>query len=124
MTDRSVSGRKAHRRGHLSEYVALVHLMLKGYRILGFRLKTPEAEIDILATKGKRLAVVEVKQRRSVDEALYAAGSVQQERLRQAALKLLSRRETLRKYDLQIDLYVLPKRGWPRHIRNIFHEGL
>lgn len=124
MKNRSATGLKAHRRGHFSEYIALVHLMLKGYRILGFRLKTPEAEIDILAQKGQRLAVIEVKQRRSVLEALHATGPVQQARLRQAALKLIERRGNLRKFDLEIDLYVLPKRGWPKHVRNIFHEGV
>jgi len=122
VTDRSVTGRRAHRRGHLSEYIALIHLMLKGYRILGFRLKTPEAEIDILALKGTRLAVIEVKQRRTVLEALHATGPVQQARLRQAARKLIARRTALRKFDLELDLYVVSTRGWPRHIRNIFHE--
>ncbi|MFT4089616.1 MAG: YraN family protein [Asticcacaulis sp.] len=123
MNRRAEKGLRAHRRGHLSEYIALIHLMLKGYRILGFRLKTPEAEIDILAQKGRRLAVIEVKQRRSVLEALHATGPVQQARLRQAAQKLIARRTHLRKFDLEIDLYVLPRRGWPQHVRNIFHEG-
>ena len=37
--------------------------MAKGYRILGFRLKTPPGEIDLLAQRGRTLAVVEVKRR-------------------------------------------------------------
>ena len=39
--------------------------MLKGYQLLGFRLKTRAGEIDILARRGKTLAVVEVKRRAS-----------------------------------------------------------
>jgi putative endonuclease len=42
--------------------VAALWLMAKGYRILGFRLATPLGEIDLLAQRGKVLAVVEVKQ--------------------------------------------------------------
>ena len=85
--DKALRGAKAHKRGHLAEYVALIHLMLKGYRILGFRLKMPQGEIDILAQKSTRLHVVEVKQRRSHEEAFETVSTIQQERLWQAFRK-------------------------------------
>jgi putative endonuclease len=117
----SERGQKAHRRGHLSEYIALIHLMIKGYRILGFRLKTPEAEIDILATKNKRLAVIEVKQRRTHDEALFSVSQTQRHRLLQAGLKLQARRPSLKNLALNIDLYIVTPRGVKHHI-DAFHE--
>lgn len=122
MADRATRGAKAHKSGHLAEYIALVHLMLKGYRILGFRLKTPQGEIDILAQKGTRLAMVEVKQRRSHEEAIETVSSIQQERLWQAGLALQEKKPRLRKLDLVIDLYTIAPGQWPRHQINAFEK--
>ena len=120
--DRALRGAKAHKSGHLAEYIALVHLMLKGYRILGFRLKMPQGEIDILAQKGTRLAMVEVKQRRSHEEAIETVSSFQQERLWQAGLALQEKKPRLRKLDLVIDLYTIAPGQWPRHQINAFEK--
>jgi putative endonuclease len=60
-------------------------LMAKGYRILGFRLATPLGEIDLLAQRGDILAVVEVKQRATLEAALDAVTWEQRARLRRAA---------------------------------------
>ena len=106
----------------MAEYIALVHLMLKGYRILGFRLKTPQGEIDILAQKGTRLAVVEVKSRRLHENALESVSNIQQDRLWQAGLMLQSKKPRLRQLDLCIDLYTLAPGTWPRHIVNAFEK--
>ncbi len=122
MADRAARGAKAHKSGHLAEYIALVHLMLKGYRILGFRLKMPQGEIDILAQKGKRLHLVEVKQRRSHEEAIETVSSIQQERLWQSGLALQEKKPRLRKLDLVIDLYTLAPGQWPRHQINAFEK--
>lgn len=120
--DKTLRGAKAHGTGHLAEYIALVHLMLKGYRILGFRLKMPQGEIDILAQKGTRLAMVEVKQRRSQEEAFETVSSFQQERLWQAGLALQEKKPRLRKLDLNIDLYIVAPRRWPQHRINAFEK--
>lgn len=121
--DRRERGRKARVSGRMAEYVALVHLMLKGYRILGFRLKTPKGEIDILAQKGTRLAVVEVKSRRLHESALESVSVIQQDRLWQAGLMLQSKKPRLRGLDLSIDLYTLAPGAWPRHIVNAFEKN-
>ncbi|HTM80432.1 YraN family protein [Asticcacaulis sp.] len=120
--DRALRGAKAHKRGHLAEYIALAHLMLKGYRILGFRLKMPQGEIDILAQKSRRLHLVEVKQRRSHEEAIETVSSIQQERLWQAGLALQEKKPRLRKLDLVIDLYTIAPGQWPRHQINAFEK--
>ncbi|WP_370639728.1 YraN family protein [Asticcacaulis sp. AND118] len=121
--NRAERGQKAHKRGHLSEYIALLHLMLTGHRILGFRLKTPEGEIDILTLKGQRLAVIEVKQRRTVLEALTAVSPTQRYRLWQAGQKLQARRPDLAKLSLHVDLYVVTAGGL-RHVRDAFADGI
>ena len=122
MANRALRGANAHKSGHLAEYIALVHLMLKGYRILGFRLKMPQGEIDILAQKGKQLHLVEVKQRRSHEEAIETVSSFQQERLWQAGMALQEKKPRLRKLDLVIDLYTIAPGQWPRHQINAFEK--
>ena len=54
-------GALSHREGHRSEWLAAALLMCRGYQLLGFRLKTRAGEIDILARRGRVLAVVEAK---------------------------------------------------------------
>jgi len=90
--------------------------MLKGYRILGFRLRTPQGEIDILALRGGVLVVVEVKRRTSLLAALEAVTSEQRERLRRAGLNLAARHPSLRGAAVRLDLVALAPGKLPVHI--------
>jgi putative endonuclease len=112
---RSARGTAARRAGRRAEVWAAVWLMLKGYRILGFRLKTPQAEIDLLAQKGQVLAVVEVKSRTSLANALEAVGQDQRERLRRAGRTLAARRPALKDAAVRLDLIALAPGKLPRH---------
>jgi len=96
--------------------IAVLWLMAKGYQILGFRLRTPQGEIDILARRGRVLAVVEVKSRLTLDEALIAVTPRQRDRLRRAAEALASRRRALNGLNVRLDLFALAPGGGPRHI--------
>jgi putative endonuclease len=104
-----LSGRKA-------EVLAACYLMLKGYRILGFRLRTSQGEIDLVALRGRILAVVEVKRRTTIDAALEAVTRVQRERLRRAGRAIAQRRRGLSETFVRLDLIALAPRRWPRHI--------
>jgi putative endonuclease len=96
--------------------------MLKGYRILGFRLRTPQAEIDLLALRGDVVAVVEVKRRRTLEEALDAVTPRQRERLLTAARTIAARRPDLAEAGVRLDLMALAPGRWPRHIRDAWRE--
>jgi putative endonuclease len=109
-------GQAARRAGRGAEVLAAVWLMAKGYRILGFRLKTPQAEIDLLARRGRVLAVVEVKRRSSIAEALEAVTPLQRERLTRAAEALAARQRALRGLEIRLDLFALAPGAGPRHI--------
>jgi hypothetical protein len=63
---------RAYRCGRFAEAIAALLLRAKGHRILARRYKTPVGEIDLVALKGRRLAFVEVKQRRTIDDAGWA----------------------------------------------------
>ena len=119
---RARRGALARRDGRRSEYLCALWLMAKGYRILGFRLKTPQAEIDLLAVRGEVVAVVEVKRRRTLDEALDAVTPRQRERLLAAARNIAGRRPDLAHAGIRLDLMALAPGRWPRHIRDAWRE--
>jgi putative endonuclease len=102
--------------GRRAEWRAALLLMLKGYRILGFRLKTPQGEIDLLALRGRTLAVVEVKQRATLEAALECVSHDQRTRLRRAGQAIAQRRPGLKDAFVRLDLVALAPRRWPRHI--------
>ncbi|CAN5223516.1 hypothetical protein BH10PSE1_BH10PSE1_12050 [soil metagenome] len=93
--------------------------MLKGYQILGFRLKGRAGEIDILARRGRVLAVVEVKRRRTLEAALAAIGPDQHRRLVAAGRSVLHGRPSLAGHELRIDMVALAPRRFPRHVSAI-----
>ncbi len=120
---RRLRGGLARRSGRRAEVLAALWLMAKGYRILGFRLKTPQGEIDLLARRGSVLAVVEVKSRTSLDVALEAVGAQQRERLRRAATQIAARRPGLRGTQVRLDLMALAPGRWPRHLADAWKEN-
>ena len=116
-------GAVSHRLGHRSEWLAAALLMAKGYQVLGFRLKTRSGEIDILARRGKVLAVVEVKRRSTLEAALTALGSDQYDRLLAAGRSVLRQRPSLAGHVLRIDTVALAPGRFPRHRRGVVAFG-
>ena len=113
---RSARGKAARISGRRGEVLAAIWLLAKGYRILGFRLKTPQAEIDLLALRGKVLAVIEVKRRTSLLAALETVTFDQRDRLRRAGANLAARRPALAGASVRLDLIALAPGKLPRHI--------
>lgn len=120
---RTSRGRRARREGRRSEIICALWLMAKGYRILGLRLKTPQAEIDLLASKGDLVAVVEVKRRTHIDAALDSVTPRQRERLLRAARSIAARRPDLSAAAIRLDLMALAPGRWPRHIRDAWRDA-
>ena len=113
---RRLRGTASRLAGRRAEVLAAIWLMAKGYRILGFRLKTPQAEIDILAQRRGVLAVVEVKRRASLAIALETVSYDQRQRLRRAGGALAARRPSLATATVRLDLMALAPGRLPRHI--------
>ena len=120
---RAIRGAAARRSGRQGEVVAALWLMARGYRILGFRLKTPQAEIDLLALRGRILAIVEVKRRADLLAALEAVGVDQRERLRRAGLAIASKRPALAGATVRLDLLALAPGRLPMHIPDAWNGG-
>ncbi len=116
-------GGRAHAAGHKSEWLAAAWLMAKGYQVLGFRLKTRAGEIDVLARRGSVLAVVEVKRRATLEQALAALGPEQYDRLLAAGRAVLRQRPSLVGHVLRIDMVALAPGRFPRHRRGVVPVG-
>lgn len=104
--------------GLAAERVAALWLRLKGYRILGMRVRTPVGEIDIIAIRWRRIAFVEVKRRASLAQAQASVGSKQRHRVRRAADLWLARNPSFQSRDIGFDLIFLLPRRLPVHIVN------
>lgn len=111
-------GALSYARGLWAEQFAELILRLKGYRILGRRIKTPLGEIDLLVAKQKTLIVVEVKQRRDGFLAGAAIAPTQQTRLRAAASYILHQHQGFE--TLRFDAILLTPRTFPKHVKNAF----
>ena len=116
---RQAKGGTAFRAGHAAEWVAAFWLMLRGYRILGFRLKSRAGEIDLLACRGRVLAVVEVKRRATIQAARLALKPAQFDRLVAAGEAIRRNRPGLQRLELRIDMVALAPWRVPRHLRGV-----
>lgn len=108
--------REAWRRGHVAEMLCMAWLVLRGYRIVGRRRRTPVGEIDIVARRGQILAIIEVKARRDRDTALEAVSSRQRRRLRRAAEWIIAGRADLAALDIRFDVIAVAPWRLPIHV--------
>jgi putative endonuclease len=95
----------------------MAFLMMKGYRILAWRYKTPVGEIDIIAKRGNVLAFVEVKLRPELDDGLYAVTPKMQQRITRAAEHFMAGNRKFHKISQRFDVVAVA--GWRvRHLDN------
>ncbi len=113
---REARGKAARASGRRAEAICALLLMLKGYRILGFRVPSRLGEIDILATRGDVLAVVEVKRRADPATALQAVTPEQRDRLRRAGRQIGAATPRLNGLSVRLDLIAIAPGRLPRHI--------
>jgi putative endonuclease len=114
--------RSARRRGRWAERLAALWLIAKGYRILARNQRTPFGEIDLVARRGRIVALVEVKTRTTPAAALDALRPVQQQRIARAGAWFVDRDRRLRGLDVRCDLVVVS--GWrpPVHLRDAWQR--
>jgi putative endonuclease len=109
-------------KGLLAELWVMVRLMLKGYRILHWRYKTKVGEIDIIARRGDVTAFIEVKQRGSLDDALFSLTPAMRRRISQAARYYMSKGAGRFAGTLRFDLVAVS--GFSvRHLDNAWQDA-
>lgn len=107
----------------VGELLAAGLMMAKGYRILARRHRTPYGEIDLIAVRGRRVAFVEVKRRRTLEEAEAALTPAQARRVGDAVDHWLSRHRKYQDYELGLDAVLVVPRRWLRHLPNALDQG-
>lgn len=115
-TDDTQDRRRALGRGLRAESIAALFLRCKGYRILARGFRTRWGEIDIIARRGRTLAMVEVKYRPLRDDAAWAITTVQKHRIERAATGFLATHPAYAGLDVRFDALLLAPGRWPQHI--------
>lgn len=115
MKTRTEAHQAAEKRGRRSELIALALLVVKGYRILGRRVKTRVGEIDLIArSPAGVICFIEVKARAEHGLASEAVSQRQRGRIFRAAGLYLAGRPAKARFDI---ITVIPGR-LPRHLRD------
>jgi len=96
----------SHARGVEAEERAVDYLLGQGYLILQRRYKTKFGEIDIVALREDMLCFVEVKARKTKDEAFESVTVRIQKRIEQSALFFLSQNPKYADFSMRFDVIV------------------
>ena len=113
---------QAQRRGRLAETMCRWHLRLRGWRIVASSWRCPSGEIDILARRGRVLAIVEVKSRGDLDSAADAILPRQRRRIARATSAFLLSRPDLAELAPRFDVMLVTPFRPPRHLADAWRS--
>lgn len=114
--------KQAEKRGRQAERLAGWWLRLKGWQIIGRRLRTPAGEVDLVARRGSLLAFVEVKARATAADLALAIDERRLSRVA-ASAEILFHELARPGDDMRIDVILLAPGRPPRHLANVWHGG-
>lgn len=115
---------EAYQTGLSAEDDAADYLSAEGFEILARRFRAPGGEIDLVARRGTLLVFVEVKARRSIDDAAWSITPRNRRRIVTAARVWLARHlpdDTQGGIeDMRFDAMLVAPEGAPLHIPGAF----
>ena len=91
----------------IAELYAIMYLFVKGYRIRAWRYKTPVGEVDVIASKNKTLAFVEVKLRPTKQQGIESVTANMRYRISRAATHYLTKRSGGDDVQMRFDIIVI-----------------
>lgn len=112
--------RAAERRGLRAELLAAVWLVLKGYRLVARRVRTPAGEVDLVVRRGDLVIAVEVKARPGLDVAVQAVSARQRWRVARGLESFLSGRPDLARLGRRFDLVAIRPWRLPVHLADVW----
>jgi len=119
------AGRQAaEKRGRKGEWLAALFLQVKGYRILDRRVRTPMGEVDLIAKRGRLVAFVEVKHRKTLDLAAESVTQRAWQRIDRASEFWMARHPALADGGWRYDIVAVAPGRLPRHIREAWRPGM
>ncbi len=122
----STPRQQAEKRGRKAETLAALLLRLKGYRILEHRFRGKRGEIDIIARRRNVTAFIEVKARKTAEDALYSISKKQRRRIEATAedwMKKTGFQEGISSGSLRFDIITVAAGGVPSHITDAWRIG-
>lgn len=109
----------AYKKGWIAEKFAVFYLMIKGYKILKTRYKSRQGEIDIVAYHRCALVVLEVKKRKTQQEALNAILPRQYERILRTLNVFLLHHPKYAGLEIRFDI-ILISQFRLKHLKNVW----
>lgn len=113
---------KAYKDGLWAETLAALYLILKGWRVVARRYKSPLGEIDLIARRGKTLLIIEVKTRAHMEAAVESVSLKAQGRIARAARHFISRHPQYGEYSVRFDVIAIVPPFRLRHLDNAWVE--
>lgn len=103
-----------YRYGLWAEKKAIEYLEQQGYTLIAQRARTPYGEIDLIMQSPQPcLCFIEVKARKTLEDALYALSPRQYQRIANGALHYVATHPHYAQFDQRIDLIAIA--GWQIH---------
>ncbi len=106
-----------------AENLVAENLGIQGYEILERRYKTKFGEIDLITRKENILCFVEVKSRKTLEDALLSVTAKNRRRIENSALFYISQNESCTKLDFRFDVVVITSDGEITHLDNAWLAG-
>ncbi len=116
--------RRAERAGRIAEWLVASGYRLRGWRLVGRRVRTPHGELDLVLRRGRRVLFVEVKRRGPAGSAFVAHEVLsprQRARLARAASYHLAK-TGLVDAPVRFDVVIWEGRRLPRRLENVIWE--
>ena len=115
---------KNNQSGKLAEIYAQAIFMAKGYRIVAKNYTTGKGtgagEVDFVAIKKNLLVFVEVKQRKTLEDAAYSIMSGQQQRIWNGAEAFIQKNPEYQDFDIRFDAVLISLPFKYKHIEDAF----
>lgn len=117
---RSRRARRSGTAGLQAEWLALLWLSAKGFRLLERRFGGKGGEIDLIMRRGRLVIFVEVKRRSRMEDALAAITPGKQRFIAARVRQWLARNPWAMQHDLRMDAVFLAPLRLPRHVPDVF----
>lgn len=106
--------------GLIAEILCILRLWLTGWRVLARRYRHPLGEIDLIATRQRTLAFIEVKARKSGRIAIESIHPAQQMRVMRSAQIWLAKHPHFQQHEIRFDVMWLTHWPIPHRLTDAF----
>lgn len=109
------------RRGRDGEGVAAAYLTRRGWRVVARRWRGGGGEIDLVARRGRWLALCEVKARAELSALREPVSPAQRMRMLRAARAYVAHRPDIAEREVELDLIIVHLGRVRRRVRHLRH---